>query len=80
MYALIFFGEDGKFHYTYSVDFDSPEVAFRTPRLFGLTWTFDGDTWSSSRALFNGPDKWGTWAISNTMDLNPMYFPGGIKP
>lgn len=75
MWALVFVGEDGEFSYTYSVDFSYPEEAFRTPRLFGLTWTFDGDTWLSKYTLFPEANKWGRWTITNTQNLHPSLMP-----
>lgn len=62
-YALKFFGHDGFFAYTYG-EFDHIEWAFRTPRVDNLTWTFDGDGWSSENVVFEEPNKTGNWYIA----------------
>jgi hypothetical protein len=73
MYSLIFFGDDGEFSYVYSTTFSCVENAFRSHRLYGLTWTMDGDTFTSERVYFGEPGKFGTWNVTRTENLAPEY-------
>lgn len=50
-HALWFFGDDGTFEYRIAVS-DFVEYLFRYPRLRDLTWTFDGDGWTSNSTTF----------------------------
>ena len=62
-YELWFYGMDGEFSYMYG-EFSHVALAFRTPRLSGLDWTFDGDGWSSSLTIFPEAVKVGRWYIT----------------
>lgn len=67
VYTLKFFGLDGEFEYTYGT-FSYVEFAFRVPRVHGMTWTFDGDGWSSENAVFMEAKKVGNWYISRSIE------------
>lgn len=62
-YLIVFYGLDGDFEYRYGTA-ETVEAAFRVGRLRGLSWTFDGDTWSSETTMFQEAGKHGSWAIS----------------
>jgi len=63
MFTLIFFGNDGEFRYDYGTS-EVIEWLFRNPRLRGLSWSFDGDGWSSEDSVFHEADKVGVWYIT----------------
>jgi hypothetical protein len=67
MYSLTFFGNDGEFEYVYSSSFPHVEWAFRTARIQGLTWTMDGDGWSSEETIFTEAGKAGSWYVTRTI-------------
>jgi len=62
MFRLTFHSEFSEFTYIYG-DLDFPEWAFRVPRVYGLTWTFNGTAWVSGPAVLEEAEKAGYWKV-----------------
>jgi hypothetical protein len=52
LYAMWFYGDDGEFEYMVYIPTINLEWIFRYRMVQGLTWTFDGDGWSSEATQF----------------------------
>lgn len=63
MYSLTFYHTDGEREYRYGM-FSHVEYAFREPRLYGLSWTMDGDGWTSGPAILDEAEWIGAWYIT----------------